>query len=211
MFWPYWHTTIEQQGTFVKKKHLGWVFIYSFIYFVLFFLFLSLFSKICFHYNNGGGPFGWCQDGDSCTKLHICEKHLQGYCRCHRAHDFHDPQPLKTLQARGVPSWLFGFLKLVYINKTVLRNHDDSDDLQQHLRTFSAGDTWAAANYPDDAGRDDGLNRRQMRGGKKSSEAVKGKSCMAVLKLLLMESKNTHHSKTSKIFALTVVLLFVSL
>uniref|UniRef100_A0A667WUD2 Poly (ADP-ribose) polymerase family, member 12a n=1 Tax=Myripristis murdjan TaxID=586833 RepID=A0A667WUD2_9TELE len=84
-----------------------------------------LLPPICFHYNNGGGPFGWCQDGDSCTKLHICEKHLQGYCQCHRAHDFHDPQPLKTLQARGVPSWLFGFLKTVYINKRVLRSHDD--------------------------------------------------------------------------------------
>uniref|UniRef100_A0A667WUD6 C3H1-type domain-containing protein n=1 Tax=Myripristis murdjan TaxID=586833 RepID=A0A667WUD6_9TELE len=107
-----------------------------------------LLPPICFHYNNGGGPFGWCQDGDSCTKLHICEKHLQGYCQCHRAHDFHDPQPLKTLQARGVPSWLFGFLKTVYINKRVLRSHDD--DLQQHLQTFSTGDTRAAANYPDD-------------------------------------------------------------
>ncbi|XP_029902344.1 protein mono-ADP-ribosyltransferase PARP12-like [Myripristis murdjan] len=129
--------------------------------------------QICFDYNNGGGQFGLCKDGDDCERLHICEQHLQGDCFCSKAHDFDEPQPLKALQARGVPNRLLHSLKSVYINKEALRGNRANPQWQP--RVFSTSGVWAAASYRD-AGSDDGLNKRQTRGAKKSSEDVKGAS-----------------------------------
>uniref|UniRef100_A0A667WS67 C3H1-type domain-containing protein n=1 Tax=Myripristis murdjan TaxID=586833 RepID=A0A667WS67_9TELE len=120
-----------------------------------------LLPPICFDYNNGGGQFGLCKDGDDCDRLHICEQHLQGDCFCSKAHDFDEPQPLKALQARGVPNRLLHSLKSVYINKEALRGNRGNP--QRQPRVFSTSDVWAAASSRD-AGSDDGLNKRQTRG-----------------------------------------------
>ncbi|XP_071371283.1 protein mono-ADP-ribosyltransferase PARP12-like [Centroberyx affinis] len=116
---------------------------------------------ICHDYNNGDGPYGRCQDGDGCTRLHICEKHLKGVCSCPRTHDFYDPQPLKTLQGRGVPDHLLPSMKSVYMNKEALR---------------SVNATAARS--------DDGLNRRQRQRPKNSSAVAKDKTeiCLYFIK-----------------------------
>uniref|UniRef100_A0A667WWT4 Si:ch73-252i11.1 n=1 Tax=Myripristis murdjan TaxID=586833 RepID=A0A667WWT4_9TELE len=93
------------------------------------------------NYNKGDGPFGECRDGDGCTKLHICEKHLHGDCSCYKAHDFHEPHPSKTLQARGVPAPLINTLKYVYINKEALRGNRGNRGNQQHPARANAAYT----------------------------------------------------------------------
>ncbi|XP_078138058.1 protein mono-ADP-ribosyltransferase PARP12-like [Centroberyx gerrardi] len=116
---------------------------------------------ICHDYNNGDGPYGRCQDGDGCTRLHICEKHLKGVCSCPRTHDFSDPQPMKTLQGRGVPDHLIRSMKSVYMNKEALR---------------SVNATAASS--------DDGLNRGQRQRPKNSAEVAKDKTeiCLYFIK-----------------------------
>uniref|UniRef100_A0A667WTG9 Si:ch73-252i11.1 n=1 Tax=Myripristis murdjan TaxID=586833 RepID=A0A667WTG9_9TELE len=89
----------------------------------------------------GDGLFGECRDGDGCTKLHICEKHLRGDCSCYKAHDFHEPHPSKTLQARGVPAPLINTLKYVYINKEALRGNRGNRGNQQHPARANAAYT----------------------------------------------------------------------
>uniref|UniRef100_A0A667WID1 Poly (ADP-ribose) polymerase family, member 12b n=1 Tax=Myripristis murdjan TaxID=586833 RepID=A0A667WID1_9TELE len=102
-----------------------------------------LLPPICFDYNNGGGQFGLCKDGDDCDRLHICEQHLQGDCFCSKAHDFDEPQPLKALQARGVPNRLLHSLKSVYINKEALRGNRGNP--QRQPRVFSTSDLYFCA------------------------------------------------------------------
>uniref|UniRef100_UPI003AAB14B8 protein mono-ADP-ribosyltransferase PARP12-like n=1 Tax=Centroberyx gerrardi TaxID=166262 RepID=UPI003AAB14B8 len=116
---------------------------------------------ICYDYNNGDGPYGRCPDGDGCTRLHICERHLKGVCSCPRTHDFDDPQPMKTLQGRGVPDHLIHSMKSVYMNKEALR---------------SVNATAASS--------DDGLNRRQRQRPKNSAEVAKDKTeiCLYFIK-----------------------------
>uniref|UniRef100_A0A667WSA0 C3H1-type domain-containing protein n=1 Tax=Myripristis murdjan TaxID=586833 RepID=A0A667WSA0_9TELE len=109
-----------------------------------------LLPPICSEYNKGDGLFGECRDGDGCTKLHICEKHLRGDCSCYKAHDFHEPHPSKTLQARGVPAPLINTLKYVYTNKEALRGNRGNRGNQQHPARANA----AYANS------DDGPNKR---------------------------------------------------
>ncbi|KAL7857936.1 hypothetical protein AOLI_G00180380, partial [Acnodon oligacanthus] len=82
----------------------------------------SLLPAVCHSYNNGGGPYGRCQDGENCKRLHICEKYLRGPCQCPRAHDFYEPHPLRTLQERGVPHELLGSMKAIYTNIEALRH-----------------------------------------------------------------------------------------
>uniref|UniRef100_UPI003AAEBC39 protein mono-ADP-ribosyltransferase PARP12-like n=1 Tax=Centroberyx gerrardi TaxID=166262 RepID=UPI003AAEBC39 len=116
---------------------------------------------ICHDYNNGNGPYGRCPDGDGCTRLHICERHLNGVCSCPRTHDFSDPQPMKTLQGRGVPDHLIRSMKSVYMNKEALR---------------SVNATAASS--------DDGLNRGQRQRPKNSTEVAKDKTeiCLYFIK-----------------------------
>lgn len=50
-----------------------------------------LLPEICPHYNKGDGLHGSCKFTTTCTKLHVCQHHLQGDCkfgsRCKRAHN----------------------------------------------------------------------------------------------------------------------------
>ncbi|XP_076862539.1 protein mono-ADP-ribosyltransferase PARP12-like [Brachyhypopomus gauderio] len=100
----------------------------------------SILPAVCHSYNNGSGPYGRCQDGEYCKRLHICEKYLRGPCQCPRAHDFYEPHPLKTLQERGVPNELLATLRDIYTNTEALR------DLAKRSqpRQMSAGATAAA-------------------------------------------------------------------
>ncbi|KAA0720849.1 Poly [ADP-ribose] polymerase 12 [Triplophysa tibetana] len=81
----------------------------------------SLLPPVCFNYNNGTGEFGRCEDGENCRRLHICQKYLRGACECHRSHDFYEPNPLKILQDRNVPTELMAILKDLYTNIEALR------------------------------------------------------------------------------------------
>ncbi|XP_020782152.2 protein mono-ADP-ribosyltransferase PARP12-like isoform X2 [Boleophthalmus pectinirostris] len=74
----------------------------------------NLLPSICHNYNNRNGC------GDTCLRLHVCEKFLSSDCSCFRTHDFLAPQPLKLLQDKRIPSCLFGSLKSVYANKQAL-------------------------------------------------------------------------------------------
>ncbi|XP_071371285.1 protein mono-ADP-ribosyltransferase PARP12-like isoform X1 [Centroberyx affinis] len=123
---------------------------------------------ICYNYNNGDGPYGRCQDGDGCTRLHICERHLKGACSCPRAHDFYDPQPMKTLQGRGVPDHLIHSMKSVYMNIQALRSRDNRGNKGNHQATAASSD--------------DALNRGQR--PKNSSEFAKDKTeiCLYFIK-----------------------------
>lgn len=91
---------------------------------------------MCYSYNNGTGEFGRCEDGENCTRLHICQKYLRGACQCHRSHDFYEPHPLKTLQERGVPTELMGIMKDLYTNIEALRSLSKT---QQPSATNPAG------------------------------------------------------------------------
>ncbi|XP_072528750.1 protein mono-ADP-ribosyltransferase PARP12-like [Salminus brasiliensis] len=84
----------------------------------------SLLPPVCHSYNNGTGPYGRCQDGDNCKRLHICEKYLREPCQCPRSHDFYEPHPLRTLQERGVPHELLPCMKDVYAHIEVLRSQN---------------------------------------------------------------------------------------
>uniref|UniRef100_UPI003AABFE8B protein mono-ADP-ribosyltransferase PARP12-like n=1 Tax=Centroberyx gerrardi TaxID=166262 RepID=UPI003AABFE8B len=105
---------------------------------------------ICYDYNSGDGPYGRCQDGDRCTRLHICERHLKGVCLCPRTHDFYDPQPMKTLQGRGMPTKLISSMKSIYMNKEALESCDNRGNKSNHQlqqRAYSTGDIPAALDY----------------------------------------------------------------
>ncbi|KAK1788767.1 hypothetical protein P4O66_002578 [Electrophorus voltai] len=86
---------------------------------------------VCHSYNNGTGPYGRCQDGETCKRLHICEKYLRGPCHCPRAHDFYEPHPLRTLQERGLPNELLPSLRDIYTNIEALRDLAKSNQPQQ--------------------------------------------------------------------------------
>ncbi|XP_071371281.1 protein mono-ADP-ribosyltransferase PARP12-like [Centroberyx affinis] len=140
---------------------------------------------ICHDYNNGDGPYGRCQDGDGCNRLHICEKHLKGVCSCPRTHDFYDPQPLKTLQGRGMPDHLIRSMKSVYMNIEALRskgNRGNNGNHQLQQRACSTSDILAAV-HATAASSDDTLNRRQRQRPKKSQFAKdKTEICLYFIK-----------------------------
>ncbi|XP_010885481.2 protein mono-ADP-ribosyltransferase PARP12 isoform X2 [Esox lucius] len=79
-----------------------------------------LLPPVCFIYNKGGGRYGYCPDKDSCTRLHICQRYISGICAaevdCDKSHDFYEPQPLNTLQNRGVPNELVASMLPTYRN-----------------------------------------------------------------------------------------------
>ncbi|XP_071371284.1 protein mono-ADP-ribosyltransferase PARP12-like [Centroberyx affinis] len=130
-----------------------------------------LLPPICYDYNKGDEPCGWCQDGDGCTRLHICEKHLKGVCLCPRTHDFSDPQPLKTLEGRGVPIKLISSMKSIYMNKEVLGSCDRGNEGNRKVqRAFSISGVPAAR------AASSALNRRDTLRPKKSSEFAKDKT-----------------------------------
>uniref|UniRef100_A0A672FDX7 Si:ch73-252i11.1 n=1 Tax=Salarias fasciatus TaxID=181472 RepID=A0A672FDX7_SALFA len=87
----------------------------------------TLLPQVCHDYNNGSGPFGVCQDGDGCKRLHVCERFISSQCAgagCPKSHDFSDPQPLGVLHERGVPDSLLRPLKSAYANKAALWSAD---------------------------------------------------------------------------------------
>ncbi|KAI4891780.1 hypothetical protein NFI96_017338 [Prochilodus magdalenae] len=96
----------------------------------------SLLPPVCHSYNNGTGVYGRCQEGENCKRLHICEKYLRGPCQCPRTHDFYEPHPLKTLQDRGVPQELLGYMKGVYTNIEALRHHQGKVRSPQKINSF---------------------------------------------------------------------------
>ncbi|KAL3048071.1 hypothetical protein OYC64_006781 [Pagothenia borchgrevinki] len=87
-----------------------------------------LLPQICHNYNKGGGRMGLCQEGDNCTRLHICEKYLNSVCSCIKNHDFNAPQPQKSLSDRGVPDQLFPSLMSAYANLLALKYADRQGD-----------------------------------------------------------------------------------
>ncbi|MCJ8743181.1 hypothetical protein PDJAM_G00090680 [Pangasius djambal] len=92
----------------------------------------SLLPNVCVSYNKGSGEFGSCPDKEACIRLHVCEKYIRGLCdgssECNRCHDFYEPHPMKTLQARGVASQLIGSLLLVYRNILTLKYHRNAQN-----------------------------------------------------------------------------------
>uniref|UniRef100_A0AAY5EVD2 Poly [ADP-ribose] polymerase n=1 Tax=Electrophorus electricus TaxID=8005 RepID=A0AAY5EVD2_ELEEL len=83
----------------------------------------TLLPPVCFTYNRGSGEYGNCPDKEACNRLHVCENYIRGICegtKCSRSHDFYEPHPMKTLQAKGVPSQLMGSLLPAYKNMQVL-------------------------------------------------------------------------------------------
>ncbi|KAG7320199.1 hypothetical protein KOW79_016052 [Hemibagrus wyckioides] len=91
----------------------------------------SLLPNVCVSYNKGSGNFGNCPDKEACVRLHVCERYIRGLCdgsECNRCHDFHEPHPVKTLQARGVASQLIGSLLQIYQNILTLKDHRNAQD-----------------------------------------------------------------------------------
>ncbi|KAK2858809.1 hypothetical protein Q5P01_003429 [Channa striata] len=146
----------------------------------------TLLPPICFDYNNGTGMFGRCQEGDGCKRIHICEKYLKGDCSCSLAHDFNAPQPLKTLQDRGVPADLIRFMRATYKNKEALRCFDQSNrgNRPRQQPSSSIGDASASAIDSDarsDGGRNSmpmqwtrGRGRARARGGHRGNRGSRG-------------------------------------
>ncbi|KAK3545033.1 hypothetical protein QTP86_033231 [Hemibagrus guttatus] len=91
----------------------------------------SLLPNVCVSYNKGSGNFGNCPDKEACVRLHVCERYIRGLCdgsECNRCHDFHEPHPVKTLQARGIASQLIGSLLQIYQNILTLKDHRNARD-----------------------------------------------------------------------------------
>uniref|UniRef100_A0A4W4FQ55 Poly [ADP-ribose] polymerase n=1 Tax=Electrophorus electricus TaxID=8005 RepID=A0A4W4FQ55_ELEEL len=85
----------------------------------------TLLPPVCFTYNRGSGEYGNCPDKEACNRLHVCENYIRGICegtKCSRSHDFYEPHPMKTLQAKGVPSQLMGSLLPAYKNMLTIRD-----------------------------------------------------------------------------------------
>ncbi|XP_076862538.1 protein mono-ADP-ribosyltransferase PARP12-like isoform X2 [Brachyhypopomus gauderio] len=86
----------------------------------------ALLPQVCFTYNNGCGEYGNCPDKEVCNRLHVCENYIRGTCEgtteCSRSHDFYEPHPMKTLQAKGVPSQLMGSMLSAYRNKLTIQD-----------------------------------------------------------------------------------------
>ncbi|XP_076862536.1 protein mono-ADP-ribosyltransferase PARP12-like [Brachyhypopomus gauderio] len=87
----------------------------------------SLLPHVCVSYNKGSGEYGNCPDKEACNRLHICENYIRGTCEgtteCSRSHDFYEPHPMKSIQAKRVPSQLMGSLYLIYQNILALKHH----------------------------------------------------------------------------------------
>uniref|UniRef100_A0A8C6UDR2 Poly [ADP-ribose] polymerase 12 n=1 Tax=Neogobius melanostomus TaxID=47308 RepID=A0A8C6UDR2_9GOBI len=129
----------------------------------------TLLPTICFDYNKGLGLNGQCSE--SCHRLHICEKYLNGDCTCFRTHDFFAPQPLKILSEKHVPEHLIPTLRSVYANKEALRrankdgryNSRSRGNVSGNLakRTFSCGDLLGAVDTEMDTNGTRRFNQRQ--------------------------------------------------
>ncbi|KAK2841992.1 hypothetical protein Q5P01_012192 [Channa striata] len=80
-----------------------------------------LLPEICSHYNKGNGEHGSCKYATACTKLHICQHHVQGNCKfgssCKRAHTF-DAQGTKIFQ--GFSQENIKNLNVFYRNKLII-------------------------------------------------------------------------------------------
>ncbi|RXN08118.1 poly [ADP-ribose] polymerase 12-like protein [Labeo rohita] len=100
----------------------------------------GLLPPVCYTYNRGQGPHGNCQDGEKCSRLHLCESFIRGCCGdtdCGRSHDFQDPNVRKILRFRGVSNQLMHSLPFIYRNiltlKTLKTQRDRRNtDVQPH-------------------------------------------------------------------------------
>ncbi|KAK2893157.1 hypothetical protein Q8A67_013145 [Cirrhinus molitorella] len=84
----------------------------------------SLLPPVCVVYNRGRGPQGNCQDGENCSRLHICENFIRGRCGdtdCGRSHDFNEPRLRNILHFRGVSNQLMLSLPFIYRNILTLK------------------------------------------------------------------------------------------
>ncbi|KAM7366948.1 hypothetical protein PAMP_014880 [Pampus punctatissimus] len=136
----------------------------------------TLLPPICHDYNNGDGLYGRCLDGDSCKRVHICEKYLNGNCSCSKSHDFNEPQPLKSMQDKGVTDNLFRCLKTIYANKQALwysgkKGDKGNKDNRQQQQKFDN----SASAIDFDANSDDGVNVKQREWYGKNSVAARGR------------------------------------
>ncbi|MBN3313584.1 PAR12 polymerase, partial [Atractosteus spatula] len=87
----------------------------------------SLLPPVCNSYNKGNGPYGYCTEQESCTRLHVCEKYIRGTClNCTRFHDFDVAHPLKTLEERGLPKELISSVFAVYQNILSMKYDNNS-------------------------------------------------------------------------------------
>uniref|UniRef100_A0A671SDI8 Poly (ADP-ribose) polymerase family, member 12b n=1 Tax=Sinocyclocheilus anshuiensis TaxID=1608454 RepID=A0A671SDI8_9TELE len=100
----------------------------------------GLLPPLCIAYNRSRGQRGNCPDGETCTRLHVCESFVRGRCGdtdCGRTHDFHEPQARKVLRSRGVSQQLMSSLPFIYRNilalKTLKTQADRGNtDIQPH-------------------------------------------------------------------------------
>ncbi|XP_016431304.1 poly [ADP-ribose] polymerase 12-like [Sinocyclocheilus rhinocerous] len=100
----------------------------------------GLLPPLCVAYNRSRGRRGNCPDGETCTRLHVCESFVRGRCGdtdCGRTHDFHEPQARKVLRSRGVSQQLMNSLPFIYRNilalKTLKTQADRGNtDIQPH-------------------------------------------------------------------------------
>ncbi|KAM9468199.1 uncharacterized protein Hap1MRO34_014864 [Clarias gariepinus] len=87
----------------------------------------SLLPNVCVSYNKGSGEFGNCPEKEACRRLHVCDRYIRGLCdgssECNKCHDFYEPHPMQTLQARRVSGQLIGCLLLIYRNILTLKDH----------------------------------------------------------------------------------------
>ncbi|XP_016101156.1 poly [ADP-ribose] polymerase 12 [Sinocyclocheilus grahami] len=97
----------------------------------------GLLPPLCIAYNRSRGRRGSCPDGETCTRLHVCESFVRGRCGdtdCGRSHDFHEPQARKVLRSRGVSQQLMSSLPFIYRNILALKTQADrgNTDVQPH-------------------------------------------------------------------------------
>ncbi|XP_022527270.2 protein mono-ADP-ribosyltransferase PARP12 [Astyanax mexicanus] len=89
-----------------------------------------LLPNVCVSYNKGSGEYGNCPDKEACLRLHICENYIRGTCDgigCSKScHDFYEPHPMKSLEAKGVPSQLIGSLLVIYGNLLALKDFSNA-------------------------------------------------------------------------------------
>ncbi|XP_056133324.1 protein mono-ADP-ribosyltransferase PARP12b isoform X2 [Lampris incognitus] len=79
----------------------------------------ALLPEVCSHYNKGTGMYGTCTFKDGCTKLHLCQHFVQGYCmfghKCMRQHVI-DQDGCRMLEERGLGGDIIHDLPLIYQN-----------------------------------------------------------------------------------------------
>uniref|UniRef100_G3PJ34 Poly (ADP-ribose) polymerase family, member 12a n=1 Tax=Gasterosteus aculeatus aculeatus TaxID=481459 RepID=G3PJ34_GASAC len=85
-----------------------------------------LLPEICPHFNKGNGLHGSCKFTTACTKLHICQHHLQGDCKfgssCKRSHEVN----VQQTKALRVSQEIIKNLPEIYRNKFIIQGQRET-------------------------------------------------------------------------------------